>query len=285
MPMTDQIAALRAEFKAKHDELHREWTAAVGTPGYVKAPWRERDNALTAEYRDRLDRLGYRGPLIDVPAAGVSAPETAWCWLCRHLHAVARGASSFRCPCGCAGDWRPCPGSDKQARVSYTGEMRETERGAEKMYQSRCNWCDQPFGPGQMPRHWFVPADPAPATPARDPGSVPLLEYLDRLEATARAATTGTWGYGQDRTHVTADGFLMIRTTGGRDAEHVIATQPGATLALAAKLRGAIDIVRRAIEIASMQANDWRGSLEQPSAVINRFQDEVVAWARIEVPT
>lgn len=48
-----------AEFKAKHEELHRQWTAAVGTPGYVKAPWRDRDNALVAEYRAKLTDLGY----------------------------------------------------------------------------------------------------------------------------------------------------------------------------------------------------------------------------------
>lgn len=112
-----------------------------------------------------------------------------------------------------------------------------------------------------------------------------LFEYLDKLEATAKAATTGTWHYGQDATHVTADDFLMIRTTGARDAEHVIATQPAATLALIAKLREAVDIVRRATEIASMTASDWRANGAQPADVINRFQDQVVEWARIEVPT
>lgn len=53
------IPELLAEFKSKHEALHREWTAAVGTPGYVKAPWRDRDNALTDEYRARLTELGY----------------------------------------------------------------------------------------------------------------------------------------------------------------------------------------------------------------------------------
>lgn len=53
------IETLLAEFKSKHEALHREWTAAVGTPEYVKAPWRDRDNALVTEYRDKLTDLGY----------------------------------------------------------------------------------------------------------------------------------------------------------------------------------------------------------------------------------
>ena len=57
--MSDPIDQLRAEFKLKHEALHRAWTAAVGTPGYVKAPWRDRDNALVKEYRDRLSAVGY----------------------------------------------------------------------------------------------------------------------------------------------------------------------------------------------------------------------------------
>lgn len=78
---------------------------------------------------------------------------------------------------------------------------------------------------------------------AKRSGGSPLLEYLDQLEATAKAATSGTWGYGRDGTHITADGFLMIRTTGGRDAAHVIAAQPQAMLVLAAKLREAVSLV------------------------------------------
>lgn len=53
------VDELLAEFKAKHAELHRQWTAVVGTPGYVKAPWRDRDNALVAEYRNKLTAAGY----------------------------------------------------------------------------------------------------------------------------------------------------------------------------------------------------------------------------------
>lgn len=64
--MRGTIDALLNEFNAKHEELHREWTAAVGTPGYVKATWRDRDNALCREYRDRATALGYPGtaPLL-----------------------------------------------------------------------------------------------------------------------------------------------------------------------------------------------------------------------------
>lgn len=62
------VRALLSEFKDRHEALHRAWTAAVGAPGYVKAPWRDRDNALTAEYRERAEALGYVGPLL--PAGG-----------------------------------------------------------------------------------------------------------------------------------------------------------------------------------------------------------------------
>lgn len=58
------IESLLAQYQAKHTELHRAWTAAVGTPGYAKAPWRDRDNALAAEYRGKADELGYSGPLL-----------------------------------------------------------------------------------------------------------------------------------------------------------------------------------------------------------------------------
>lgn len=54
-----EIERLLATFKAKHEQLHREWTAAVGTPGYVKSTWRERDNALVSGYREKLTALGY----------------------------------------------------------------------------------------------------------------------------------------------------------------------------------------------------------------------------------
>lgn len=54
-----EIDELLADFRKKHYELHRQWTAAVGTPGYVKATWRDRENAQCAEYRDRATALGY----------------------------------------------------------------------------------------------------------------------------------------------------------------------------------------------------------------------------------
>lgn len=60
---TDEIDRLLAEFRVKHAELHRAWSAEVGTPGYVKAPWRDRANAQVTEYRDKLTALGYDGPL------------------------------------------------------------------------------------------------------------------------------------------------------------------------------------------------------------------------------
>lgn len=61
---TATVRQLLAEFKERHTALHRDWTAAVGTPGYMKAMWRDRDNALGAEYRAKLERAGYTGPLL-----------------------------------------------------------------------------------------------------------------------------------------------------------------------------------------------------------------------------
>lgn len=60
------VVELLDEFKTKHEALHRLWTNAVGTESYVKAPWRDRDNALTAEYRDKLNAAGYprEAPLL-----------------------------------------------------------------------------------------------------------------------------------------------------------------------------------------------------------------------------
>lgn len=62
--MRAEVKALLARFAKEHDDLHREWTAAVGTPGYVKAEWRDRDNDLVERYTDATRALGYDGPLL-----------------------------------------------------------------------------------------------------------------------------------------------------------------------------------------------------------------------------
>jgi hypothetical protein len=85
----------------------------------------------------------------------------------------------------------------------------------------------------------------------------PLLDYLDQLEAVAKAATR---------------------------IGDLVGIPRAEALALISKLREAIGIVRRATEIASMQASDWRGVSEPPAEVPNHFQDQVAEWARIEVP-
>lgn len=36
----------RANYRRVSRALHKLWTRAVGTPGYVKADWRELDNAI-----------------------------------------------------------------------------------------------------------------------------------------------------------------------------------------------------------------------------------------------
>ena len=55
---------LCAQFAKEHAALHRDWTAAVGKPGYVKAHWRDRDDELVRRYRDAARAIGYDGPLL-----------------------------------------------------------------------------------------------------------------------------------------------------------------------------------------------------------------------------
>lgn len=52
------LAEFRAAFGRAHNELHRLWTAEVGTPGYEKRPWRDLDNALSARGRDVANAIG-----------------------------------------------------------------------------------------------------------------------------------------------------------------------------------------------------------------------------------
>lgn len=66
-----RILEVLAQFRSQHEALHCQWTTAVGTPGYVKAQWRARDNALAIEYRETLTALGYPLTLPLLPwAAG-----------------------------------------------------------------------------------------------------------------------------------------------------------------------------------------------------------------------
>jgi len=62
--MTSDVRKLLNQFADEHAALHRSWTAAVGTPGYTKAPWLARDRELTDRYSKSVRALGYDGPLI-----------------------------------------------------------------------------------------------------------------------------------------------------------------------------------------------------------------------------
>lgn len=59
-----RVDEVLSEFAKRSAQLHREWTAAVGAPDYVKATWRARDDELCRTYRRELDTLGYTGPLV-----------------------------------------------------------------------------------------------------------------------------------------------------------------------------------------------------------------------------
>ncbi len=87
---------------------------------------------------------------------------------------------------------------------------------------------------------------------------VPLLEYLDKLEATVKAAPQGKWSAPQGGWPSSRYGEVVsdeIPTTEGYGGKliaescdrlvvpHIVATQPRATLALIEKLREAVRLV------------------------------------------
>lgn len=90
---------------------------------------------------------------------------------------------------------------------------------------------------------------------------VPLLEYLDKLEATARAAPPGNWtapphGGGRFAGAVVSDerepdegygGHLIAESCSPTVCVHMMATQPKATLALIRRLRLAVEIMEQAV--------------------------------------
>lgn len=57
-------------------------------------------------------------------------------------------------------DWydgkpKRCPGTGKEPRVAYHGEM---DAGGDRLYRVHCGWCDKPQAPGEpMPDHTFIP--------------------------------------------------------------------------------------------------------------------------------
>lgn len=53
------LTAVLERYRLAHEALHRRWTAAVGTPGYVKDDWRTLDNELARVFRDEATRLGH----------------------------------------------------------------------------------------------------------------------------------------------------------------------------------------------------------------------------------
>jgi len=56
------------QFEIDEAEFHRQWTAAVGTPGYDKSEWTKRYNEHLRRWRNRADQVGIGGPLLR-PAA------------------------------------------------------------------------------------------------------------------------------------------------------------------------------------------------------------------------
>lgn len=100
---------------------------------------------------------------------------------------------------------------------------------------------------------------------------VPLLEYLDKLEATAKVsiaeAGPNTWESSrEDEDFVTINAAastavgatLIAKSVHANDAAHILATQPKATLALIAKLRELAILARRAREASTGSTISWR---------------------------
>lgn len=127
---------------------------------------------------------------------------------------------------------------------------------------------------------------------------VPLLEFLDKLESTVKAAPQGDWSapqggwpssrYGEvvSNEQPITEGYggkLIAESCNRLVAPHIVATQPKATLALIAKLREAVDIMREAAELAGRSTREWVDLVESPADVLNRFQDSAASWASIEV--
>lgn len=119
------------------------------------------------------------------------------------------------------------------------------------------------------------------------PRRIPLLVYLDRLEATAKAAPGGRWRNPniENRIHygeVVSDeapfdegyaGQLVAESLSGRAMALLIATQPSATLALIAKLRSALMLLDMVVSSARAGTD-----------LSDSWADELDLLATIEVP-
>lgn len=70
-----QINSLLAEYQARDAALLREWTAAAGAPGYVKAAWIDRADAIANEYRDKLTAVGYPRNAALLPSTNPQEPS------------------------------------------------------------------------------------------------------------------------------------------------------------------------------------------------------------------
>jgi hypothetical protein len=55
---------LLTRYRAAHNAIHRCWTKAVGTDGYVKDDWMVLDNVLSRQFGDCAESMGYHGALL-----------------------------------------------------------------------------------------------------------------------------------------------------------------------------------------------------------------------------
>jgi hypothetical protein len=60
----NDLETLRARYRDANDALHRVWTLATGSPGYIKSDWMLLDRALGETFRTLAEAMGHRGPLL-----------------------------------------------------------------------------------------------------------------------------------------------------------------------------------------------------------------------------
>jgi len=113
----------------------------------------------------------------------------------------------------------------------------------------------------------FVPKSYREERAART-GTVPLLEYLDKLESAARAASDGRWAEVNDWNSSRPDAWgdtvhVQIATVGDDEHEnadanraHILATQPRATLALIHSTRVLVLTIRKFCENHRIDTSD-----------------------------
>lgn len=109
----------------------------------------------------------YQGPFMHSPGDDDSSAVTFWGKRDLRLvlrkmlgqldaHYAARELLASYPPDWYDGNPKPCPGSGRPVYISYHGEC---DSFGERLYRASCKECGQPFPPGTLPEHTFMPMD------------------------------------------------------------------------------------------------------------------------------